>query len=477
MVWEDVLQQLDEYRWQIPRGYKPGMLVPGLIFTDGEELAILKEEGQALEQVANAACLPGIVGYSYAMPDIHTGYGLPIGGVVATKLPDGLITPGGVGYDINCGVRLLATPWQEEDLEDKWSYLADELYRVVPSGLGARGGLKVSQGDLEQVLLRGAAWAVEQGMGFEEDLRMSEEEGGMSGADPSAVSPRAQKRGQGQLGTLGSGNHFVEVQVVDRVYREEEGKIMGLAQGQVVVMIHSGSRGLGHQVCTDYTRRMVGAMDRYGIKLPDRQLAGAPLNSPEGRQYFGAMAAAANYAWANRQVLTHRVREALAKLMGKGEIRVVWDVAHNIAKIEEHIVDGEKMKLCVHRKGATRAFPPGHGLLPDPYRQMGQPVLVPGDMGSGSYVLVGKRGEGFASACHGAGRRLSRGEAKRRLQRDEILSELAQAGVELRASSRQAVLEEAPTAYKDVDKVVRISEGAGLTQQVLRLAPRGVIKG
>jgi tRNA-splicing ligase RtcB len=475
MVWD--LEKLDEYRWQIPRGYKPGMLVPGLIFIDGEELANLKEEGQALEQVANAACLPGIVGFAYAMPDIHTGYGLPIGGVVATKLPDGLITPGGVGYDINCGVRLLATPWREEDLEDKWSDLADELYRAIPSGLGDKGGLKIAQGDLDRVLCQGAAWAVEQGMGSQEDLSMSEEEGEMAGADPDAVSQRAKKRGQGQLGTLGSGNHFVEVQVVDRIYREEEARVMGLSQGQVVVMIHSGSRGLGHQVCSDYTRRMVEAMGRYGIKLPDRQLAGAPLSSPEGKRYFGAMVAAANYAWANRQVLTHRVREALRQVMGHGEIRVVWDVAHNIAKIEEHIVGGEELKLCVHRKGATRALPGGHRLLPEVYRGMGQPVLVPGDMGSGSYVLVGNRGEGFASACHGAGRRLSRGEAKRLLQRDEVFAELAEAGVELRAASRQVVLEEAPTAYKDVDEVVRISEGAGLTRQVLRLAPRCVIKG
>ena len=473
MVW-DALEQLDDYRWQIPRGYKPGMLVPGLIFSAREELVHLQED---LEQVANASCLHSIASYSSTMPDIHTSYGLHISGVVATRLPDGLITPGGVGYDINCGVRLLATPWREEDLKDRWSDLADELYRAIPSGLGARGGLKIAQGDLEQVLLKGEAWAVEQGMGEEGDLLMSEEEGEMAGADPGAVSTKARKRGQGQLGTLGSGNHFVEVQVVDRVYGEEEAKVMGLAQGQIVVMIHSGSRGLGHQVCSDYTRRMVEAMGRYGIKLPDRQLAGAPFNSPEGRQYFGAMVAAANYAWANRQVLTHRVREALRKVMGDGEMRVIWDVAHNIAKIEEHIVDGEQVRLCVHRKGATRAFPPGHELLPEPYRQSGQPVLVPGDMGSGSYVLVGRRGEGFASACHGAGRRLSRGEAKRLLQQEQIFAELEEAGVELRAASRQVVLEEAPTAYKDVDEVVRIAAGAGLARQVLRLAPRCVIKG
>lgn len=482
--WEGQIRKIDDYRWEIPKEYKQGMRVPGLVYADEKMLEAIKED-QSLEQVANVAFLPGIVGRSLAMPDIHWGYGFPIGGVAATRVTDGVVSPGGVGYDINCGVRLLRTNLHENEVRPRIREVVDELFHNIPSGVGSEGKIRVNEKEMNEILTEGAHWAVRRGFGTEADLEVTEETGRLKGANPDKVSTRAKQRGAPQSGTLGSGNHFLEVQVVREIYDEAAAKVMGIEfVGQVLVLIHTGSRGLGHQVCDDYLRVMEGAVKRYGISLPDRQLACAPIESPEGKDYLAAMACAANYAWANRQCITHWVRESLAKVFGKSPeelgLRQVYDVAHNIAKIEEHVVDGTRMTLCVHRKGATRAFPAGHKDVPQCYKEIGQPVLIPGDMGRRSYVAVGTEramAESFGSTCHGAGRVQSRGAAKRGLKGVDVAEELRARGIIVRADSMSSLAEEASQAYKDVTHVVEVTHRAGISRKVAMATPIGVIKG
>jgi len=482
--WQVQLIKIDDYRWKIPETYKTGMRVPGLIYASKEMLEFMREE-QTPEQVANVAFLPGIVGYSFAMPDIHWGYGFPIGGVAAMDIKDGVISPGGVGYDINCGVRLLRTSLSEAEVRPRINELINELFHNVPSGLGSEGKIKVSQKEMNQLMVEGARWAVKRGLGSEEDLDVTEEGGCLGGADPSNVSDKATKRGMPQAGTLGSGNHFLEVQVVKEIFDAHIASIMGITEiGQILVLIHTGSRGFGHQVCTDHLRNMEGAVSKYGIKLPDRQLACAPIESSEGQDYLGAMACAANYAWANRQCIAHWVRESFSKIFGKSPeklgMRQVYDVCHNIAKIEEHIVDGHTLKVCVHRKGATRAFPAGHKDTPTRYREVGQPVLVPGDMGRCSFVAVGTQkamSESFGSTCHGAGRVLSRGAAKRGIRGADVIRELESRGIIVKAESIPSLAEEASQAYKDVTEVIDVVHQAGISRKVAMAIPMGVIKG
>ncbi len=482
--WRTVLRRLDPVRWELPMDYMPGMRVPGLIYADDALMETIAMD-MAVQQVANVATLRGIVGYSIAMPDIHWGYGFPIGGVAAMRVTDGVISPGGVGFDINCGVRMLRTPILEHELQPRLKQLIDQLFRDIPAGPGHGGEIRLSPREEEGVLSKGAAWMVQMGFGTPEDLDVLESHGTLPGADPSQVSSHARERGAGQLGTLGSGNHFLEVQAVDQIYDEATARVFGLLQpGQITVTIHTGSRGLGHQVCQDFLDRMQSAMRRYEIEVPDRQLACAPIRSEEGQAYLGAMAAAANFAWANRQTITAIVRRAFARVMGlrrpEEQVAVVYDVAHNIAKIERHVYRGVEMELCVHRKGATRAFPAGHPEIPARYRAVGQPVLVPGDMGRYSFVLVGlprAMEEAWGYSCHGAGRLLSRAAAKRTLAGVDIAGRLAQRGVIVRAQNRAALAEEASEAYKDAQMVVRTLEQAGLARVVARLRPLGVVKG
>ncbi len=482
--WRKALKRIDEYRWELDKSYKPGMRVPGLIYADEHMLDLIGEE-QAPEQVANVAFLPGIVGRSLAMPDIHWGYGFPIGGVAATRVEDGVISPGGVGFDINCGVRLLLTNLEEGEVRPRIEQILAQLFHNIPSGLGSEGRIRLRERELDQVLLKGARWAVEKGFGWEEDLELMEENGCLRGADPDGVSQKAKKRGVPQLGTLGSGNHFLEVQAVREIYEPEIAKAFGVEKrGQVVVLIHTGSRGFGYQVCDDYLRTMGEAVKKYGIQLPDRQLACAPVKSPEGQAYLSAMACAANYAWANRQCITHWIRETLSDIFGRGAeelgLRLVYDVAHNIAKLEKHRVNGKEIAVCVHRKGATRAFPAGHPDIPEKYRQVGQPVLIPGDMGRCSYVAVGTEvamKETFGSTCHGAGRMRSRSAAKRELRARDVADELAAKGIAFKVAGKSSLVEEASEAYKDVTEVVHIADGAGLSRKVFRADPIGVIKG
>ncbi len=476
------LERVDEWRWRIPRDERRGMRVDGLVFADDRLMARLRDD-PALAQVANVAALPGIVGASLAMPDVHWGYGFPVGGVAATLADGGVISPGGIGFDINCGVRLLRSGLDRRDVTRVAARLADELFRAVPTGLGARGGRRLGTHELEGVLAEGAAWAVRHGLGSPEDLELTEERGTFAGADPASVSERARQRGGDQLGTLGSGNHFLEVQAVDRILDPDAARALGLAVDQVVVLIHCGSRGLGHQVCTDHLAAMDRAAARYGIVLPDRQLACAPLGTPEADGYLAAMAAAANFAWANRQVISHDVREAFGRVFGRdvGEgMGLVYDVSHNIAKMERHTVGGRELQLCVHRKGATRAFPAGHPDVPPRYRGVGQPVLVPGDMGRYSFVAVGAPGameRSFGSTCHGAGRDLSRHAAVRELRGVDVAAELAREGIVVRAQRPDLLAEEAAPAYKDVATVVEVAAGAGLIRPVARMRPLAVIKG
>ncbi len=481
--WNGPLDKVDRFRWRIPTSYKPGMRVPGLIYVDEGHLSVLRED-QAPEQVANVAHLPGIVGASFAMPDIHWGYGFAIGGVGATRIDDGVISPGGVGFDINCGVRLLRTDLSEEDVHPQLERLVDQLFRDIPSGVGSKGALKLEKDEIKDVLEKGAGWAVEKGYGWQEDLDMTEERGCMKEARADKVSDRACKRGMPQLGTLGSGNHFLEIQVIEEIFEKSVAEKLRLSKGQVVIMIHSGSRGLGHQVCTDYLKVMERAVRKYNIDIPDRQLACAPLAAPEGQDYFAAMAAAANYAWANRQVMMHWTRETFGKVFRRRPedlgMELIYDVAHNIAKIEDHVVDGKNIRVCVHRKGATRAFPPGHPDIPKAYSDIGQPVLVPGDMGTGSYLLVGTEKalrETFGSSCHGAGRLMSRTAAKKGVSGLTVQSELRDRGIIVKAASRGVLAEEAPEAYKDVNEVVRVCHEAGISLRVARMRPIGVIKG
>ena len=482
--WQEILKKIDDYRWEIPQGYKEGMAVPGLIFTSEAMLSHIWEE-HVFQQVANVAFLPGIVDYSLAMPDIHWGYGFPIGGVAATRVRDGVISPGGVGFDINCGVRLLRTNLTEAEVRPKIEELVADLYINIPSGLGSKGKIRVSEKELDEVLVKGSHWAVEKGYGEAEDIVVTEETGCMKGANPDKVSSKAKKRGIPQLGTLGSGNHFLEIEVVDEIYDQEAATVMGIGNtGQVLVLIHTGSRGFGHQVCSDYVALMGTAVKRYGINLPDRQLACAPVQSPEGQDYLAAMACAANYAWANRQCIIHWVRDSCTKIFGRSQrelgLEQVYDVAHNIAKIEEHTVDGKKLTLCVHRKGATRAFPPRHPDIPDTYRGIGQPVLIPGDMGRCSYVALGTElamKESFGSTCHGAGRLQSRAAARRSLRGADVARTLAERGITVKAGSMSSLAEEASEAYKDVNEVVDVTHKAGISRKVIRAVPIGVIKG
>ena len=482
--WNGPLEKIDDYRWRIPRSYKKGMRVPGIVYADKTMVQQTRKE-QALEQVVNVAFLPGIVNYSLAMPDIHWGYGFPIGGVAAMRVDDGVVSPGGVGFDINCGVRLLRTNLTREEVVPRIRELVESLFHNVPSGVGSKGKIKLKAGEIEKVLVRGSRWAVENGYGRPEDLEATEEKGEMKEADPTRVSGRAKERGLPQLGTLGSGNHFLEVAFVDEIYEPEIASIMGIDQtGQVVLYVHCGSRGLGHQIADDYIKEMVRAMSKYGIELPDRQLACSPVKSPEGQAYLAAMRCAANFAWANRQCITHWVRESFCRVMGKSEpdagLELIYDVTHNIAKIEEHEVDGRKQSLCVHRKGATRAFPAGHPDIPRQYSEIGQPVLIPGDMGRVSYILVGTEQamkETFGSTCHGAGRLQSRAAARKQLRGRDVLEALKARGITIRTGSLSGLAEEASEAYKDVTSVVAIAHNAGISKMVARTRPIGVIKG
>ncbi len=475
------LKKLDEYRFLVPRDTRSGMLTDALIFTDERLLKDLLKD-LSLEQAVNVAMLPGIVGPSLAMPDIHQGYGFPIGGVAATDPHhDGVISPGGVGFDINCGVRLLGSSLNRGEVHAKIRELVNQLFRDIPSGAGRGGNIRISYPDLDELLRDGAAWMVRHGYGRGEDLTHCEENGAIEGADVAAVSDRAKKRGLPQVGTLGSGNHFLEVQYVEQVFDPGRAGPLGLFAGQVVVLIHSGSRGLGHQVCTDYLREMGPAMQRHGIDLPDRQLACVPVKSSEGQAYLGAMCAAANFAWANRQGITHFTRQAFKWIFGEqDELRVIYDVCHNIAKLEHHQVEGREREVMVHRKGATRAFPPGHPDIPEVYRHVGQPVLIPGSMGTASYVLVGAEGamrESFGTTCHGAGRVMSRTAAKKSHFAQGAKQRLEDLGIIVRAETHDGITEEIPEAYKDVDAVIDVVHNAGLARRVARLKPMGVIKG
>jgi len=476
------LRKIHDYLWEIPRHGE--MRVPGRIYASERMIQDLRDD-PALEQVANVACLPGIVNYSLAMPDIHWGYGFPIGGVAAIDAEEGVISPGGVGYDINCGVRLIRTKLKYDDIADRVAHLADALFSAVPAGLGSEGAIPgLSIQELRRAMRDGMRWAVANGYASSADIDHTEEGGRLATADPDAVSEQACKRGHKQLGTLGSGNHFLECSRVDEIYYPEAARALGVELGQVAILIHSGSRGLGHQTCDDYLRVIGKAMSGYGIKLPDRQLASVPIKSPEGEAYLGAMAAAANFAWCNRQIMMHLTERALLRALAISErelgMSLIYDVCHNIAKFEEHIVDGKPRRLCVHRKGATRAFGPGHPALPPSIRQIGQPVLIPGDMGRYSFLLVGREHamrETFGSTCHGAGRVLSRAQAKKQNRGVDIFEQMAALGVLVRSPSRATVAEEMPDAYKDVADVVQVMEAAGVSRRVARLKPFVVIKG
>lgn len=477
------LVQIRDCVWEIPVGYRPGMLVPGIIFAD-EELIKAAAKDKAFEQVTNVAHLPGIERASLAMPDIHWGYGFPIGGVAATRIEDGVVSPGGVGFDISCGVRLLRTDIEAREIKDRMPEIMRELSRAVPKGLGGKGRIRLGLGEIDEVLAGGARWCVANGYGRAEDLEAIEQNGTYSQADPSLVSLRAKERGLNQLGTLGSGNHFVEVQEITEVFDREAGAALRLAKGRLAVMIHSGSRGLGHQVCTDFLKQMNQAMLDERFKLPDRQLACAPISSTTGDSYLKAMQAAANYGLANRQTIAHWVRKSFEALFGQADERLgldlVYDVSHNIAQIEEHEVAGEAVGLCVHRKGATRAFGPGHPDLPEAYERVGQPVMIPGDMGTESYVLVGTEtamNESWGSTCHGAGRLMSRKAAVKRMSGHALRQELEAKGIVVEAGHVRTLSEEAPYAYKDVGKVVDVCVRAGLSKKVAKLRPLGVLKG
>lgn len=458
--------KINDWLWEIPKTFRKDMRVPARIYASEK---ILQEiEPDAFNQVVNTAALPGIVNYSFAMPDIHTGYGFVIGGVAAMDFKNGVISPGGVGYDINCGMKLLRSDYSEKDVKPHLEKLATEIQKEVPSGLGQGRQIKVSIGEINRILEGGSQRTVEQGYGEKEDLENCESNGQLLQADASLVSERAKNRGRDQVGTLGSGNHFLEIQKVEEIFDEKTAKAFGLFKEQVVVMIHTGSRGLGHQIATDYIRIMLNAMSKYGINLPDRELAACPIDSSEGRNYLAAMAAGANYAWANRQTIAYFIRKAWKNILGPtaGELKAIYDVAHNIAKIEEHEIGGQKMKLIVHRKGATRAFP-------------GQPVLIPGSMGTASYVLVGSKegAEAWFSTCHGAGRTMSRHAAVRSVSPQELIKSLESQGIVVRCASLRGLAEEAPQAYKDIESVVEVVHQAGLSKKVAKLKPLAVIKG
>lgn len=476
-------RRIDRFIWELPKEARQDMRVPARLFADAELLEDAFRD-RTVDQLINTATLPGIVRYALAMPDFHQGYGFPIGGVAAMRTDTGVISPGGVGYDINCGVRLLGTYLDQEEVSPYLQDLTTALYQACPSGVGGKGRVRVSDRALDELAIEGARWALKRGLARPEDLAHTEEEGCLPGADPSKVSPRAKERGRPQVGSLGAGNHFLEIDVVEEIYDPQVAETFGLRQNQVVVQIHCGSRGYGHQICDDYVKSLQGAVRKYGLTLPDRELVCAPIDSPEGRAYFGAMASAVNYAFVNRQVLAMGVREAFERVLA-GRVRnfdlfQIYDVAHNIAKFEEHTVDGKAVRLCVHRKGATRAFGPGLPQVPRDYQDVGQPVLVPGSMGTASYVLVGTQKAmdlSFGSTCHGAGRVMSRSQALKTIWGADLRRELEEQGIVVRAGSDKGLAEEAPAAYKDVSRVVEVVHGAGLAHKVARLRPLAVIKG
>ncbi|QLC50671.1 RtcB family protein [Methanolobus zinderi] len=478
----DVLKRISDNEWEVPVGFKPGMNVPGRIFVSESLLNMLEME--TLGQVANVATLPGIQKYSMAMPDAHLGYGFSIGGVAAFDKETGIISPGGVGFDINCGVRLIRSNLSEQDVRPKLSELLDDLFKAIPTGVGSKSRLRVTDAELEDIFVHGVQWAVENGYGVEADIAHCESKGQMPGADPSKVSAKARKRGRPQIGTLGSGNHFLEVQYIDKIYDEEAAAAMGLKEGQVTFMVHCGSRGAGHQICTDHLQILTSASKKYNISLPDRQLACAPAQSQEAQDYFKAMVCAANYAWVNRHVIMHWAREIFESHFANDfcdlGLDLVYDVAHNIAKLEEHKIDGKNTEVYVHRKGATRAFPPGHPDLPEDYLDLGQPVLIPGSMGTPSYVLCSTKDSmeiSFGSACHGAGRVMSRKHAKKELRGEDIRDELSSRGIQVRATQPSLIAEEAPAVYKSSSEVVDVVHDLGIARKVARLLPMGVIKG
>jgi len=482
MIEKKDIKRLDKYLYEIPTSHRDDMRVSARIYAD-EELLQATLSDRSLEQLVNTTTLPGVVKYTLAMPDIHQGYGFPIGGVAATKPPDGVISPGGIGYDINCGVRVLASNIEREELAPYVEDLLLTMYRLVPTGLG-KGGIKISKGEFNKVLERGAAWAVGQGYGTRQDLERTEEQGCLAGADAARVSQRAKDRGHKQLGSLGSGNHFLEIDEIVEVFDQEVAEVFGLQQGCIAIQIHCGSRGLGHQVCSDYVKLLQKAVRKYGIQLPDRELVCAPFDSREGQDYFAAMAASANFAWTNRHVIAHWVRRAFEEVLtGKirsWELTQVYDVAHNIGKVEQYTIDGKRHKLVIHRKGATRAFGPSSKELPKVYQGLGQPVLVPGSMGTTSYILVGTDEAldlTFGSSCHGAGRTMSRTKAKKTIWGEDLQRELKEQGIAVKAGSMAGLAEEAPAAYKDVERVVNVVAGAGIAHKVARLDPIGVIKG
>lgn len=477
------IEKINDFEWEIPKSYKKGMLVPVRIFATKRLLEEIADD-RSLEQAVNSAMLPGLVGHVVVMPDMHQGYGFPIGGVAATRFPSGVISPGAIGYDINCGVRLLGTEIAFEESQPWLDDLANALNHYCPSGVGVSGHVSISRKELDEVCVIGSEWARKKGFASDDDLRRTEEYGRLEGADPRDVSKRAKDRGRSQIGTLGAGNHFIEVDMVEQIFDADAARVMGLQEGHLAVQIHCGSRGFGHQICTDYVRDFQGAVQRYGINLPDRELVCAPLDSPEGKAYLSAMRCAANYAFTNRQVLAHYAGRAFEEIFaGKvsdWELHQVYDIAHNMGKIETHEVEGKKMKVCVHRKGATRAFGPGSPELPPEYQSIGQPVLVPGSMGTASWVLVGTRESmerSFGSTCHGAGRVMSRRQAKKSVWGSDLKENLEDRGIRIRAGSMAGLAEEAPTAYKDVDSVVQTVSNAGIAKKVARLVPVIVVKG
>ncbi|OGN94817.1 MAG: RNA-splicing ligase RtcB [Chloroflexi bacterium RBG_13_50_21] len=483
MVTIQDLKRISDYEWEIPQRFRDDMRVPVRLFASRRMLEEAMKD-KSLEQAVNSATLPGLVGHVIVMPDMHQGYGFPIGGVAATRLPDGVISPGGIGYDINCGVRLLGSQISLDVARPHLDALATALNQHCPSGVGGKGAVNTTDAELDEVCRQGARWAFKQGFATESDLRRTEESGCVDGADPGKVSKRARERGRPQLGSLGAGNHFIEIDLVEQVFDAPAASIMGLEQGYLAVQIHCGSRGFGHQICTDYVEEFQGAVRRFGIHLVDRELVCAPLDSPEGQSYLAAMSCAANYAFTNRQILAHRARKAFEQVLA-GKVKdwhlyQVYDICHNMGKIETHLIDGERMKVCVHRKGATRAFGPGAPELPAEYKSIGQPVLVPGSMGTASWVLAGTEASmtlSFGSTCHGAGRTMSRHEARRNVRGDKLRQDLEAEGIHIRAGSIAGLAEEAPQAYKDVDQVVEVVVGGGIARKVARLHPLAVIKG
>jgi len=475
------MKKIGDCKWLIEKEGK--MRVPGIVYASDKLYEAIKSDN-SVNQVRNVAHLPGIQKYSLAMPDIHWGYGFPIGGVAAMDTENGVISPGGVGFDINCGVRVIKTDLKSSDLIKNKELLANKIYSAVPCGVGSKSDINVSFSTLKKVLKEGSSWAIKNGFGWDEDLEYTEENGRLETVDPDIVSDRALERGRPQLGTLGSGNHFIEIQKVSEIFDEKAANILGLELDSITVMIHTGSRGFGHQVCSDWIRNLRSAKKKFDMDIPDEQLIYAPFDSREGQDYLSAMRAAANFAWTNRQVILSRVRESFSEVFGKSAeslgMELIYDVAHNIAKIEEHVVDGKRKKLCIHRKGATRAFPPNHPDVPDKYKEIGQPVLIPGDMGTASYILLGTgkaMEETFGSTCHGAGRVLSRKKAIKATGGRNITTELKKKGIYVRSKSIKTIREEAPEAYKDIDEVVDVVSKVGISKKVARMLPLAVIKG